>query len=326
MPQFDPHPWQPLPAPKLTDEFAENDLLAEATLIDVDAEGPEDIAVGQDGTMYTGTADGVIHAVHPSGTAKPFADVGGRPLGIEKYGDDLVVSNADVGLQLVSKQGTVKTLVDTINGERMMLANNATVAADGTIYFTDSSRRWHLENYVNDLVEGQPTGRVFARSPDGSVSQLADGLQFANGVALDGTEESIFIAETGRYRVYRHWIKGDRTGEAELFLDNLPGFPDNLSFGDDTLWIGLASPRQGAVDVMQPRGWMRTMTYRMPERLKPKPVRHGIVLGYSSEGVLTHNLQDTTGTVAITTSARFHDGRLIVGMLKDPMLAVVELS
>ncbi|MGI9642806.1 MAG: SMP-30/gluconolactonase/LRE family protein [Acidimicrobiia bacterium] len=325
MPEFDPHPWQPLPAPKLTEEFAKNDLLAEATLIEVGTEGPEDIAVGQDGTMFTGTADGSILAVDPSGAVSLVADVGGRPLGVEKHGDDLIVSNADVGLQLVSKQGTVKTLVDTIEGERMMLANNATVASDGTIYFTDSSRRWNLENYVNDLVEGQPTGRVFARSPGGSVVRLADGLQFANGVALDGAEESIFIAETGRYRVYRHWIKGERTGEAELFLDNLPGFPDNLSFGGDTLWVGLASPRQGALDIMQPRAWMRTLTYRMPESLKPKPVRHGIVLGYNDEGLLTHNLQDTTGTVAITTSARFHEGRLIVGMLKEPMFAVLEL-
>jgi len=326
MPQFDPHPWQPLPAPKLAGEFAKNDLLAAASLVVVGAEGPEDIAVGADGTMYTGTADGSILAVDPFGAVRLVADVGGRPLGVEIYGNDLVVSNADIGLQLVSPQGAVETLVATIDGEQMMLANNATVASDGTIYFTDSSRRWSLENYVNDLVEGQPTGRVFSRSPNGSVARLADGLQFVNGVALDAAEESIFIAETGRYRVYRHWIEGERAGEAELFVDNLPGFPDNLSWGADTLWIGLASPRQGAIDMMQPRAWMRKLTYRMPESLKPKPVRHGIVLGYDTNGILTHNLQDSTGTVAITTSARFHDGRLIVGMLKDPAFAVIDLA
>lgn len=326
MSHFAPQPWQPLPAPRLTDQFEQNAVLAGATLVDVGAEGPEDVAVGQDGTMFTGTADGSILAVTPSGDVRLVAHVGGRPLGVEMHGDDLVVANADVGLQLVSRQGAVETLVDTINGDRMMLANNATVASDGTIYFTDSSRRWSLEHYVNDLVEGQPTGRVFTRSPDGTVTQLADGLQFANGVALDAAEESIFIAETGRYRVYRYWIKGDRSGDSELFLDNLPGFPDNLSFGADTLWIGLASPRQKAIDVMQPRSWMRQLTYRMPEALKPKPERHGIILGYDINGGVTHNLQDATGTVAVTTSARFHDGRLVVGMLMDPMFAVYDLS
>jgi len=325
MSAFTPHPWQPLPAPKLTDDFEKNDVLAGATLVDVGAEGPEDVAIAVDGTMFTGTADGSILAVTPSGEVSLVAHVGGRPLGVEMHGDDLVVSNADLGLQLVSRQGAVETLVDTINGDRMMLANNATIASDGTIYFTDSSQRWNLEHYVNDLVEGQPTGRVFARSPDGSVTQIAGDLQFANGIALDGAEESIFIAETGRYRVYRRWIKGDRIGEAELFLDNLPGFPDNLSFGADTLWIGLASPRQTAIDIMQPRSWMRNLTYRMPEALKPKPVRHGIVLGYDTNGGLTHNLQDATGTVAVTTSARFHDGRLVVGMLMDPAFAVYDL-
>lgn len=45
---------------------------------------------------------------------------------------------------------------------------------------------------------------------------------------------------------------------------------------------------------------------------------------HSSAG--SNNLQDTTGTIAITTSARFHDGRLVIGMLMDPEFAVLDLS
>jgi hypothetical protein len=67
------------------------------------------------------------------------------------------------------------------------------------------------------------------------------------------------------------------------------------------------------------------MTPAMPDTLKPKPARHGIVLGYDTDGVLVHNLQDSTGRVAITTSARYHDGRLFIGSLMEPHIAVHEL-
>jgi len=167
---------------------------------------------------------------------------------------------------------------------------------------------------------------VFKVTPDGSLELVLDGLHFANGVALDAAEDSLFVAETGTYRVHRHWLTGDRAGTTELFLDNLAGFPDNLTFSDGILWVSMASPRQSIVDLMLPRPWMRKLSYRMPDSLKPKPVKHGIVLGYDTAGNLVHNLQDTSGRVSITTSARYHDGRLFIGSLSEPHIAVYELS
>lgn len=176
-----------------------------------------------------------------------------------------------------------------------------------------------------DLIEGRPTGRAFARATDGTLSVIIDGLQFANGVTLDDRQESVFIAETAKYRVHRHWLSGDRAGDTEIFLDNLAGAPDNLTYGAGILWVSMHSPRQRIVDLMLPRPWMRRLNYRMPDALKPKPLRYGIVLGYDTEGHLIHNLQDSTGRVAITTSARYHDGRLYIGSLTEPHIAVLEL-
>jgi hypothetical protein len=80
------------------------------------------------------------------------------------------------------------------------------------------------------------------------------------------------------------------------------------------------------VDFMAPRGWLRHVSYRLPEALKPKPVRHGIVLGYDLDGRLVHNLQDRSGRVAITTSARWHEGSLYIGSLSEPHIAVLPLD
>ena len=323
---FEPRTWQPAAAPALSGDLEANERLAKARIVPVGTEGPEDVVIDGEGVAFTGTADGVIREIDRGGKVTQLAEPGGRPLGIEWHGDDLLVCNADLGLQLVSRTGQVETLVDEFEGQRLRFTNNAAVASDGTIYFTDTSMRWGIADYVNDLLEGQTTGRLFARAPSGDVRVCTDGLQFANGVALDTEEQSVFVAETGRYRVHRHWLAGPRKGKTELFLDNLPGFPDNLTFGGGTLWVALASPRQRVVDFMAPRGWMRHLSYRLPESLKPKPVRHGFVLGYDEAGRLVHNLQDRSGRVAITTSARYHEGALWVGSLSEPHLAVLDLE
>lgn len=326
MTTFRPQSWQPLPAPPLTGELEKNDVLASAELWPTPGLGPEDVVVEADGSAIAGLEDGRIVRVASSGAIDEIANVGGRPLGIEWLDDGvLVVCNADLGLQRVTLSGEVSPIVREFDGVDFIFTNNAAVADDGTIYFSDSSTRWTFGEYLADLLEGQPTGRVFAVTPDGSVALVTDGLHFANGVALDEKQESLFIAETGTYRVHRHWLTGERSGETELFLDNVAGFPDNLTFTDGILWVSMASPRQRIVDLMLPRPWMRRLTYRMPDRLKPEPLKHGIVLGYDTEGRLVHNLQDASGRVAITTSARFHDGRLYIGNLSEPHIAVYEL-
>ena len=254
------------------------------------------------------------------------ADAGGRPLGVEILGDgELLVCNADLGLQRVTISGEVSVLADRFGEKAFRFTNNGAVAADGTIYFTDTSMRWGIHEYITDLLEGQATGRVFVRRPGGSLEVIVEDLQFANGVARDASETSLFIAETGRYRIHRHWLRGEKAGMTEIFVDNLPGFPDNLSFADGILWTAAPSPRQPLVDLMSPRPWLRHLTHRLPESLKPKPLRHAIVLGFDDAGGVVHNLQDSGGTVAITTSARFHDGRLFIGTLTEPTLAVHEL-
>ncbi len=324
---FEPVAWTPPSPPPLTGDLEKNTVLATASLWPVGGVGPEDVIIDSDGSAIAGLEDGRIVRVRDGGSVEEIADVGGRPLGIEWYDDGtMIVCNADLGLQRVTASGEVTTLVRGFEGDDFIFTNNAAVASDGSIYFSDTSTRWGIHEYVADLLEGQPTGRVFKVTPDGSLELVLDGLHFANGVALDAAEDSLFIAETGTYRVHRHWLTGDRAGTTELFLDNLAGFPDNLTFSDGILWVSMASPRQSIVDLMLPRPWMRKLSYKMPDSLKPKPAKHGIVLGYDTAGKLVHNLQDTSGRVSITTSARYHDGRLFIGSLSEPHIAVYELS
>ena len=324
---FEPEAWQPPPAPGLTGDYEVNDRLADSELRPVGGLGPEDVVVDAAGRIITGLEDGRIVRL-PAGGGEPevLADTGGRPLGLELgLEGSLIVCDARKGLLRLAPDGALETLVDHFAGVPLIFTNNAAVAADGTIYFTDASRRYGIDEYKEDLLEHSGTGRLYALRPDGTLDLLIDGLQFANGVALAPDESHLLVAETGAYRIRRFWLTPDRPGQDEIFVDNLPGFPDNLSTGDGVFWVAIPSPRDRILDAMLPRPWLRQIVVRLPDELQPQPKRHGFVLGFDEAGRVVHNLQDPSGRVAMSTGAREHRGRLYVGSLSEPSVAVYDL-
>ena len=79
----EPVSWQAPVDRGLTDPYLPNKLLQAATGIDLGShEGPEDATLGADNAVYATTLDGAILRVRTSGV-DVFAEVGGRPLGIE---------------------------------------------------------------------------------------------------------------------------------------------------------------------------------------------------------------------------------------------------
>ncbi len=325
--EFQPQTWIPPKSPGLAGDYAPNDRLAAAELWGVDGRGPEDVVVAADGWALTGLEDGRMMRISPDGmAAECFAETGGRPLGVELFGSDVLVCDADRGLLVVTPAGEVTTLCDGDGDVTFALTNNASVASDGTIYFSVSSLRWPLATYKLDLLEQSATGRLYRRNPDGTLDLILDGMVFANGVALAPDESFVLVAETGRYRIHRVWLKGERAGTAEVWLDNLPGFPDNLTCDGELVWCAYPRPRDPILDATYPRPWARRLIARLPDSLQPKPSRHGFVVGYGLDGAVVHNLQDTTGKVAVTTSARRHGDRLYVGSLSEPTIAVLDLG
>ena len=79
----------------------------------------------------------------------------------------------------------------------MVFCNNAAVAGDGDIWFSDSSTVHPIEGWKTDFVEHTQTGRLLVPPTDGSVEVDLDGLAFANGVALAADESWVAVAETG---------------------------------------------------------------------------------------------------------------------------------
>lgn len=316
-----PEAWTPPQAPALEGTFATNSRLSAMERLPVGGEGPEDLAFDAQGRIYSGLHAGRIVRLRVDGSElATFARTGGRPLGLrfERQGN-LLVADAYKGLLSITPDGAVKVLADEHAGQKLCFTNHLDVAEDGTIYFSESSTKFSLSQDIVELLENRPNGRLLAYDPTSRSTRLVlDNLYFANGVALSPDQSYVLVAETNRYRIRRVWLRGPRAGEAEIFVKNLPGFPDNISVGQNGFfWVALASPRKPDIDALYAKPFLRRVLLRLPRRLLPAATPYGFVLGIDEQAAIVENLQDPTGSFGTLTAAVEHDGALYLGSMVE---------
>jgi sugar lactone lactonase YvrE len=333
-----PAPWLIRPAklpatspPPLTGAWAPDDTrLNDVEILRVPrGNGPEDVAVGQDGQIYSGTDDGCVWRwpadAHPGAVPSLVADTGGRPLGIEVGPDgSLVVCDAYRGLLRIDAAGTITDLAATAAGERILFCNNAAVASDGVVYFSDSSNRFPVSHWRRDLLEHRPNGRILAYDPvSGRTDVVADGFYFPNGVALSRDEDALLVCETVTHRLVRVSLPGAKVS----VVTDLPAYPDNMSaVGDGTYWLALASPRVAAVERLMPHPLLRRVAAVLPTRLQPQPKPYVIAALVDGDGVLKRALHGPAGRYVMATGIRQHGDTLWLGSLTENGIARVTLS
>ncbi len=274
-------------------------------LIPLPGEGPEDVVVGADGLIYTGLLDGRILSVGPTdGAVREVVRTGGRPLGLEVMTDGrLLICDSPKGLlELDLKTGALTTLVTHDRAEPLIFCSNVVAAPRGDIFFTISSMRYSFHDWRKDFVENVPTGRVYRRAADGTLTRLMDGLRFANGLALARDGKSLLVVETAGRRMLRLWLAGDRVGASEAIAE-LPGFPDNLcADGEGLVWVALASePNPMLESIYMLPLFLRRLAARLPERMQPKPSRVAWVQAYDERGARVHDFKWTDGGFAMVT-------------------------
>jgi len=300
------------------------------TVVPVPAHGAEDVLV-VDGLVYTGTEDGSIFRLRPDGSRiDRVGQTGGRPLGLELLPDGrLLVADADRGLLALDPyDGGIETLVTNVSGRRMRFCNNAAVAANGDIWFSDSSTVYGIAHWKKDFVEDTRTGRLLVRRVTGLVEVVLDGLAFANGVALAADESYVAVAETGARTVVRHWLTGPRAGARDLLAEDLPGYPDNISRGSDGLvWVSIASPTDRMVERLHRLpAKLRRQVSRIPDALQPQPKRTARVQAYDDVGRLVHDLHGDGSAYHMVTGVREHDGQVWLGSLAEPAVASMSVT
>jgi sugar lactone lactonase YvrE len=179
----------------------------------------------------------------------------------------------------------------------------------GTVYFSDASTKFRPQDHGGDmaasmleLIEHRGNGRLLAHDPrTGKTRVLLRGLVFANGVALAHDGRSVLVNETGGYRTLRYWLAGEKAGRAEPFLENLPGFPDNIGRGlEGRYWVALITPRSKELDALASWPAIRAMVMRIPGALQPRPVPNANVFAVDDTGKIVASLQSTRAPLAYT--------------------------
>jgi sugar lactone lactonase YvrE len=254
---------------------------------------------------------------------------GGRPLGLELLdAERILVCDAEKGLLAMSRTtGVVRRLATEVEGRRILVCNNAAVAGNGDIWFSDSSTVYPLSRWKSDFAEHTCTGRLLCRRADGRVEVHLTGLAFANGVALAGDESFVCVAESGGRSVVRLWLAGERAGRRDLLVDDLPGYPDNIARGTDGLiWVTIASPYDSLLEVVRYRAprLVKKAATRLPARLQPKPKQSARVQAYDDHGVLVHDIDADASGYHMVTGVREHHGDVWLGSLEESAVAVLE--
>jgi sugar lactone lactonase YvrE len=225
----------------------------------------------------------------------------GRPLGFHLQDEDeLYVCDSLKGLLRVQlSSGAIEVLANAVKasdgGEPQPInyANDLDIGSDGSVYFTWCTDGPVARNtlgfydtmfsYMLSALRGAADGRLLRWDPaTRKTTVLVDGFSYANGVALSADESWLAVVETNLARVHRHWLRGPRSGEMEVLLAGLPGFPDGVSRSPDGgFWVGLVAP------------------------LSP----WGAIVKLNAEGEPSHALYNLDGNRVSSIAFQEHEGR-----------------
>ena len=330
---IEPVNWNAPMPPGYIGPHAVNTKLTNLKMISLGKEiGPEHIAIGPDGRLYTTVASGNILRMNPDGSAQEvFVNTGGRVLGFDFDADsNLIAADAVKGLLSISPDKKIALLTDRVNSEPIRYADAVVVAKSGKMYLSDASARFAPKDWggtfeasILDILEQSSTGRILEYDPANKTTRVvAKGFSFANGVALSSDEQTLFVNETGKYRVWKISVAANDldvsipSNQAKVLLDNLPGYPDNLMRGlAGKIWLGFAKPRNSTIDKLAMKPFLRKVTLRLPRSMWPVPKAYGHVIAFTEDGKIVADLQDPSGAYPETTSVTETADRLYIQSL-----------
>jgi sugar lactone lactonase YvrE len=169
-------------------------------------------------------------AVDLEGRSEVIAHVPSFPFSIDWLPDGrlLIVSASERRLLRREPDGSLATYVD-LAGLSQYPWNEIVVDGRGNVY---------LNNIGFDFPEGEVApGIVALVTPDGSVRQVADGVEFPNGMAVTPDNATLILAESYGNRLTAFDIAADGSLANRRVWANLDGFPDGICLdAENAIW------------------------------------------------------------------------------------------
>jgi sugar lactone lactonase YvrE len=191
-----------------------------------------------------------VVAVDLEGNSEVIAHVPAMPMGLGWLPDGplLIVSSLDGRLLRRQPDGSLGTHADLTG-----LADHA-----WSDMVVDGRGNAYIGNIGFDFPGGEfATGIVAVVTPDGSARQVADGVSFANGMAVTPDNSTLILAESYANRLTAFDISADGSLSNRRVWAELDGYPDGICLdADDAVWYAdvpnkrCARVREGA-EVLQ---------------------------------------------------------------------------
>ena len=317
--------WTPPYNPGLTGMFATNQALAAITEVPVGT-APEHVACDAQGRLYTSLDGGAVLRSDTQGQWLELGNTAGRPLGLRPDGQSgLWIADSMAGLLHMDGNGDINLLANDLDGVPLRFIDDLDVDSNGRIWFSDASQRFDYAQVALDFFEGSRTGRLLRYNPATQQTDvMMDGLFFANGVTLGPNEDYVLVTETGMGRVHRLWLKGEKAGQKDVFIDELPGTPDNIRYdGEDTFWIAMPSLR-ASLDALATLPRLRALLSYLPiPWLEAAAQPASFVIGVNLEGKVVHNLQDQDNAFHYITGVTPCGNTLYLGSLETEAIGIM---
>jgi gluconolactonase len=248
--------------------------LSSCRKIGIGIQRPEDVVVGRDGRVWASDERSACAEIRPDGTLRRSGTLAAgcaNGINMDREGR-IVLANFLAGpLQRFDPATeTVETLCSEIAGRRLTTSNYPLIDRNGNLWCANSTFAdpWQM------ALDGRRDGILYRVRPDGRAELMAEGIQFANGLALDADESHIYVCETAGCDVIRYRIRSDgglglpeRYGPLlgePLDLANPPtdmrgiGLTDGCGFdAEGNLWVTLVVANR--IVAITPRGDVEVM-------------------------------------------------------------------
>ncbi|CAN5233689.1 hypothetical protein BH10PSE7_BH10PSE7_06030 [soil metagenome] len=178
-----------------------------------------------------------------------------------------IAATGDTGLAVALASGDIALKGGDFHGRIYRAAANAgcitaMAASDSVLYIANGSAANAPQDWQLDLLQRHPTGSIWQiELADGGVTQLAAGLAFPAGLAVDGA--GLVYSEAWKHRLVR--LDLSKAGQPQVLYADLPGYPGRIAPVRDGYWLAVFAPRSQLVElVLREPGYRKRMVAEVP--------------------------------------------------------------
>ena len=207
---------------------------------------PECVLATANGDIYAADWRGGVSHLRPDGSQALYAGAGPDGIELKPNGIALLRDGSfllaqlgahDGGVYRLQRDGQVAPWLRRVEGVDLPPTNFVVADRQGRFWITVSTRRVpRALGYRREGGDG-----FIVRVDERGAAIVADGLGYANEVAVHPSGDWLYVNETFGRRLSRHALRGDGSlgGERQVVAEFGPGtFPDGLAFDEDgCAWV-----------------------------------------------------------------------------------------